>query len=120
MIIFLFKSYSQARRQSHVRVVLAQDQLYIDEPYFVPNICQVAESAISLRPCTGVRKERHTIQVQNKEDLRNGELNIIQRRNETDHDWYLRKQGQRKPDYTLEGAQHPMQDGESVFSVTCR
>src|SRR5579863_10324968 len=105
MNICLFKSYSQAQRQSHVRVILDQDQMkrYIDEPYFVPNICQVAESAISLRPCTGVRKERHTIQIQNKEDLRNGGLNIIQRRKETDHNWYLCKQGQRKPDYTLEG-----------------
>ena len=54
MNIFLFKSYSQAQRQSHVRVVLAQDQLYIDEPYFAPNICQVAEGAISLRLCTGL------------------------------------------------------------------
>jgi len=25
-------------------------KLYVDDPYFVPNICQVAESTVSLRP----------------------------------------------------------------------
>ena len=117
----MFKSYSQAQQQSHVRIVLAQDQikLYIDEPYFVPNICQVTESTISLCPSTVMREESRTIQVQNKENLLNGELNIVQRRKETDHDWYLCKQGQRKPYYTLEGAQHKTQDGKNMFGVTC-
>jgi hypothetical protein len=49
----------------------------------VPNVCQVVESVISLRPCgTGVQKKYHTIQIQNKEYLRLGyrQLNIIQLR----------------------------------------
>jgi hypothetical protein len=106
-----------SRESSHISP--RPTELYVDEPYFVPNICRVAESTVSLRPCMGLRKERHTIQIQNEENLRNGKLNLVQRRKGTDHDWYLCTQGQYEPDYTLEGGQHPTQVDKTVFNDTC-
>ena len=55
--------------------------LQSDEPYFIPNICRDTESTINHCPHTGVRKKQtHTIQIQNEENLKNRELNIIKRR----------------------------------------
>jgi hypothetical protein len=44
----------------------------------------------------GVRvrnKKKHTIQIQNKQDLQNRKLNIIQLQEVTDHRWYFCKKG---------------------------
>jgi hypothetical protein len=61
------------------------------------------------------RDKIRTIQIQNKEDLQNVELNVIKApENGTDHSWYLCNRGQRYPDYTLEGIQQSKQDNRNV------
>src|SRR5712691_1552876 len=87
--------------------------------YLVPSICQVIEiredHQSQFHALLRKKKiEKHTIQIQNNEYLRICELNITQWRNGTNHNWYLRNQGQRYPDYTLEGTQYRPGHGEIV------
>jgi hypothetical protein len=64
-------------------------------------------------------KKTQTIQIQNIEDLRRLQPNIIKLQKWTDHRRYLGKTGQRYPDYTLKRTQRPANNGENTLTVTC-
>ena len=92
-------------------VELAPDIKKIEnKSYFIPNICRNRESAISSN-LVRTRDEIRTIQIQNKEDLQNVELNVMKApENGTDHSWYLCNRRQSYPNYTLERIQHSKQE----------
>jgi hypothetical protein len=70
--------------------------------YFVPDIYQVAEKyQPPTHRCAKEGKEKPTIQIQNKEDLRETELIVIGRGNGTDHKRHLGNHGQHYPDNIL-------------------